>query len=120
MKNKLIKLSILLLETVLLYVLLNFNIGCFFKSIFKIRCPGCGLTRAFISLFNLDFITAFKYNILSIPLFISIILINILLVYDIIFNKNKSNILIKKISKHYILIIIIFFITMIINNINKI
>lgn len=120
MKNRLIKISILFFETVLLYVILNINVGCFFRNIFGIRCPGCGLTRAFLSIFNLDFMSAFKYNIISIPLFIFIIIVNILIVYDIIFNKNKVYKFLNKLSNYYIVILIIFIITMFINNVNKI
>jgi len=120
MKNRLIKVSILFFEAVLLYVLLNINIGCFFRKFFNLRCPGCGLTRAFLAIFNLDFITAFKYNIISIPLFIIIVVINILLLNDIIFNKNRIYNFIERILKHYRLILVLIIVTTIINNINKI
>ena len=120
MKNRLIKISILFLETVLLYVVLNFNIGCFFKNKLNFNCPGCGLTRAFIAIFNLDFINAFKYNIISIPLFMMIIYFNMLLLYDIIFKQRLFEEKLLKILNHHKLILIILFITFIINNINKI
>jgi len=121
MKNRLIKISILIFETVLLYVILNINIGCFFRNIFGICCPGCGLTRAFLSIFNFDLIGAFKYNILSIPLFIFLVIVNILIVYDIILNKNKVwNFINRLLSKYYILILVLLLITTIINNVNKI
>lgn len=118
MKNRLIKISILLFETVLLYVCLNFNIGCFFKNVFNIYCPGCGLTRAFLEIFNLNFINAFRYNIISIPLFIFIVIVNILLIYDIIFNRNKVFNFIEYTFNYYKLILFLVFVTTIINNIN--
>jgi hypothetical protein len=37
-------------------------IPCIWKSIFGVNCLGCGLTTAFISLIELDFNNAFKYN----------------------------------------------------------
>ena len=120
MKSRLIKIFILFFEAVLLYVGFNFNIGCFFRNNFNIICPGCGLTMAFISIFNFDFINDFKYNIISIPLFIVLIILNVLFIYDIIYNKNKSWNLIEKLSKYYVVIIILLFITAIINNINEI
>ena len=40
------------------------NITCVFFKIFGIPCPGCGMTRAFLSLLKLDFYSAAKYNIL--------------------------------------------------------
>lgn len=51
----------------LLYIL---DSTCFIKFIFKIDCPGCGLTRAWISFFNLDIQQAFAFNKMfwSIPL----------------------------------------------------
>ena len=120
MKNRIIKIFIIIIEIVILYLFLNFNIGCIFKKIFGFCCPSCGLTRAFISILNLNFIDAFKYNIISIPLFIFIIIFNILLLYDIIFDKNKSYKLMEKVFRYYIIIIILLVITMIINNVNKI
>ena len=120
MKNRIIKIFIIFFEAVLLYVFLNFNIGCFFRNFLGFYCPGCGLTRAFISILNFDFVSAIKYNIISIPLFIFLLVLNILLLYDIIFNKNKSWKLIEKVSKYYFVIIFLLVITMIINNVNKI
>ncbi|MFD1900312.1 DUF2752 domain-containing protein [Enterococcus termitis] len=38
---------------------------CVFKNIFGIPCPGCGMTRAFIHVFQLDLKGAFYYH----PLF---------------------------------------------------
>lgn len=38
---------------------------CPFKLIFGVDCPGCGMTRAFISALKLDFKAAFRYH----PLF---------------------------------------------------
>jgi hypothetical protein len=39
-------------------------IPCIFKTVFNIECPGCGLTRAFISLLELDFVGAYHSNAL--------------------------------------------------------
>lgn len=120
MKNRLIKISILFFEAVLLLVLLKFNVGCFFLKNFCIRCPGCGLTRAFISIFNLDFISAFKYNVISIPLFVFIFIANVVIIYDVIFNKNMVISFLKQFSKYYKFILILLIIVTIINNFNKI
>ena len=40
-----------------------FNIGCVSRDVFGILCPGCGMTRALISLLHLDVIAAVKYNV---------------------------------------------------------
>ena len=123
MKKRIINLIILLSGTLFIFIIVTgkFNVECLFKKIFHISCPGCGLTRSFRSVLNLDFINAFKYNILGIPLFILCIIYTILLIKDIITGKDATNgWIIKIFSKYYILIICLFIISMIINNIRGI
>lgn len=97
------------------------NLKCPLKSLFDICCPGCGLTRAFRCILNLDLCGAFKYNILSIPLFLISIILCFYLITDIIKNNNNTFSFINSVLKRYYIIIIIFVVTtMIINNINGI
>ena len=63
------------------------KLECVFKSLFSVRCPGCGLTRSFRSILNLDFYNAFNYNILGIPLFI----IGIVIIISILKEKGYIN-----------------------------
>jgi hypothetical protein len=42
---------------------------CLFKNIFGIECWGCGITRATISVIQLDFSRAFHYNRLIVVVF---------------------------------------------------
>ncbi len=60
------KIGVLLLFGVyftLVYVLMSkFDITCVFLELFGIPCPGCGMTRAFLSLLKLDIYNAFRYN----------------------------------------------------------
>ncbi len=98
-----------------------FDIACPFKLTFGIRCPGCGLTRSFLAIYNLKFKEAFNYNILGIPLFIFFVVCVVSLSVDIILNKlNTINFINKILGKYYVLIIISVLLSMIINNIRGI
>lgn len=83
------RILILLGEGILLGICLNTltNIPCPFKILTKIPCPLCGMTRAFYSFLNLDLKNTFYYNILFIPLLISLLIINILLIAELLLNK---------------------------------
>ena len=62
---------------------------CPVKNIFNISCPGCGLTSAFIAILKFDFVSAFRYNVLSIPIFLGIAAYAVICVTDIFFEKNN-------------------------------
>ena len=115
--NRLKYILIMFIEGIVYYLIFikNITIHCLFKLLVKIPCPGCGLTRAFKSILDLKLINAIKYNILSIPLFIFLIISNILFIIDIIKKNNKSSIFIKRITKHYKLLLLLLLITEIIN-----
>ena len=114
-KNKILILFSLPGLILIFLLFIKFKIPCIFKEIFNIPCPSCGMTRAFISILKFNFIDAIKYNILSIPLFILIILYYILNIIDIISNKQYLNKFIHIIIKNYHIIIIILIINWIIN-----
>ncbi len=86
-------------------IVLSKKISCPFKKIFHIPCPFCGLTRAFYSLKKLNIKEAIHYNILSIPLVIIILTINMIFIIEII--TNKRILATKKITKEKVLVIII-------------
>lgn len=67
LKKKLVFTFSYLLIVFIFYLL---KIPCFFKSIFHIPCPGCGMTRALLSVLNFDFASAISYNfmIFAMPL----------------------------------------------------
>lgn len=118
-KTKLV-INILIASMTLLLLaifLLHLNIPCVFKKYFHFSCPACGLTRSFYEIFKLKFITSLKYNLLGIPLFISIIFIYILYFIDIFFKKNYLLNIYERIVDKYYIIIIILILNMIINNI---
>ena len=74
---------------------------CLFKRVFKIPCPGCGLTRGFFSILRLDFHEAADHNILSVPLFFSIAGYCFLCLADVIFDKKYIFILESYMAKKY-------------------
>ncbi len=82
-------------------ITLKYNISlCIFNNLFGIPCPGCGMTRAFISIIKLDFVSAFQYNITSIPLFLGILIYCVLCFMDFFKKTNYlslfENFLLKK------------------------
>ncbi|PXV63313.1 uncharacterized protein DUF2752 [Dysgonomonas alginatilytica] len=60
---------------------------CVFKNLTGIPCPGCGLGRATLALFNGNFIQSFHYHILGMPLTIFIVISLICLLTDTIRGK---------------------------------
>lgn len=42
----------------------GWGIPCIFHTLTKKLCPGCGITRMFLSLMQLDFVSAARYNLL--------------------------------------------------------
>ncbi len=62
---------------IILYIVvmeLVFGLTCPFRILFHIDCPGCGLTRAFISFFTGNIRQAFHYNYSFIFWLITIVL----------------------------------------------
>ena len=56
---------------ILIAIFYMLDIGCIFKKLSGLSCPGCGMTRAWLSLFKGDIGKAFYYH----PLFWMIIVI---------------------------------------------
>ncbi len=81
---------ILTISLILLKFTNIFNFNCYINDTFHILCPACGMTRATLSILNLDFTHAIFHNayytLVLFPIFL------ILLVDDIvclIFNKRS-------------------------------
>ena len=91
------------------------TIPCFFRYLTNIPCPGCGLTRSFLAILDFDIVNAIRYNVLGIPLFILIIILNIYLVKDMIYNKKDTLVFINKVFSKYKIIIILLIVSEIIN-----
>lgn len=112
--NKIIKyitVNILLLAIMCLCYYFQIRI-CLTYNIFKIPCPGCGLTRSINYLINGNILMSLKYNIITIPLIIGYTLYSIYYIKDIIKNQNT---LAKLIDKNKTIIIIICVIIVIIS-----
>lgn len=64
--NKSIKNVVLLFILFIIFIYLNkrfsFFIPCPIHLIFKIHCPGCGITRMFLNIIDLNFYKAFRCN----------------------------------------------------------
>lgn len=58
--------KLILYFCIIFIILMLTRIGCIFRFLTGIPCPACGMTRAYLSLFRLDFKSAFYYH----PLFI--------------------------------------------------
>lgn len=114
-KNKILILFLFLGLILIFLLYINNHIPCFFKQIFKISCPACGLTRAFKSLLKFKIIESFNYNILAIPLTITLSIILISTIIDIIYNKKYVDKIINKIIKHYYIILVLLLLSWIIN-----
>lgn len=82
LKNKLLIIPFFIIMYILLYLL---DTTCIIKYFTNIPCPGCGLTRAYLSLFKLDLYKAFHYH----PLFWTIPILFLYYLFDGKLFKNK-------------------------------
>ena len=101
----------------LLTEIVNGHSLCLFYNVFKIKCIGCGMTRAFISILYFDFADAVNYNLFSIPLFFGIVFYCALLTVDILLGKELITSFESILSKKYMYpVYFVLFLTLIILN----
>lgn len=62
------------------------KVPCIFQMLFDMPCPGCGMTRALLSVLRLDFVSAFNYH----PMFWSVPVVFAFLIFDGKIFKNKK------------------------------
>jgi len=71
--QKIKSIAVLLLPIALYFIPVKWLNGqhsiCLFKNIFGVECYGCGITRAVLSVIQLNFYDAFQYNKLVIIVF---------------------------------------------------
>ena len=117
-KIKLINLFIagilFILAILWLFILSQLHYRCPIHELLGIWCPGCGGTRMVISIINLDFYQAFRWNPLLFILFITFI---IYLIVCVVFYIKKRVIPIPTI-KFFIILCILLVIYMIVRNIS--
>lgn len=118
--KKFILLIFLILLVFGVLVVFVFDVDCLFKSIFGISCPGCGLTRGFRALFKGDIVSAFSYNILTIPIFLFLVIFLVLFVIDTLCNRNFVSRYLLFFSKYYYILIILVIISFVFNNLRGI
>lgn len=82
---------------ILFLYLTGYPIPCIFHKITGLYCPGCGITRMFISILRLKFIDAFHYNCFAFILLIIFIILNLIKIIT------QKNIMIKN-SVLYVII----------------
>lgn len=85
LKKRLPKILVILAYAVFCLISYRTGIGCVWKHLFGIPCPGCGFTRAVVSACRLDFAAAFSYH----PMFWSLPL---LILYFLFGDKTSSRV----------------------------
>lgn len=66
--KKIIVLFIIGILGIILFLKYDIGIPCIFFELTGWYCPGCGITRAFVSLLQFDIYQAFRYNMLIVIL----------------------------------------------------
>lgn len=82
----------LILSIILIFffiLLLNQKLLCLFNQLTGLWCPGCGVTRMFFAMLELDFYKAFRYNPL---VFIFMVFFLVYSIYSLIRYKKIKNV----------------------------
>lgn len=73
---------------VVLLLWLWLDLPCLFRAALSIICPGCGMSRAYLSLLRGDLAAAFRYH----PMFWSVPVLALYILYDgTLFSNKKLN-----------------------------
>ena len=79
------------------------QLPCFYKSVFGVECPGCGMQRAIIALLRGEFVESFKLYPALIPTMIMLVFLVIHLFYHL---KNGAKILVSFFVLNVVIIIV--------------
>lgn len=120
--NRIIKSFLFCIEFTMCYLILSgkFFTNCVVKQIFHISCPACGFTRGLKAILNGNLLEAIQYNLLSIPVFLLLIIINSCVIYDIVKGQKKTELFFNQLGKFTILILVILLLNMVVNNVRGI
>lgn len=116
--NKLLILILVIFFILYLFVykITGIAIPCVFHELTSFYCPGCGITRMFVSILALDFYDAFRYNSLVFILIILAIIFNFIKFISL--KLKKENHFTKKINdKIWIILLIVVIIYGILRNV---
>lgn len=97
------------------FIIFLFEPKCLFKEIFHIPCTICGMTRSFKYILAGEFFLVIKSNLLSIPLFISLIVFYVIYFISLIFKKSYIYELYDRAVKNYKIIILVLLLNWVIN-----
>ena len=111
--NKRLNLIVLILGIINLIIVFLFEIPCPWKSNFNIECAGCGATRMFKSIFELNFYQAFRFN----PFIFILLLILIIYLIYILICKIKKVDYYKIKSRDFLILLILVILFTIVRNI---
>lgn len=120
-KNNIIKyiiINIFVLIIIYLFYLANIRI-CLIYNLFKIPCPGCGLTTSVMYLLKGDFLSSLQYNIITIPLIVIYLICSCWYIIDILKNKQTLKLIINKNKSLIIIVCLLLFIISFLKNLNN-
>ena len=120
-KIKIIKYIIINISIlIIIYLLYLTDIRiCLIYNLFKIPCPGCGLTNSVMHFIKGDILGSLQYNIITIPLIINYTIFSFWYISDIIKNKQTLNGFFDKNKRLIMITSILIFIISSIKNLNN-